>query len=229
MNETTAAELTASLGTFDSGILGSGTVTNEYGAEAPEGYTYQTGYHTGIDIVLTNSLVLAYCAGTIVSISSEGAYGNHIWIEDSAGYSHLYAHLESVNSTLSVGDYVAKNAYLGKQGSTGNSTGDHLHYEVRKDISDPYSSVDPTAYNLGLISTISSSVGGSFEAVGNTVSNFFSNLFSTDTTSEDSTIISAISSGISSIKENLMRGVIIFIGAIIILMAIKEGFLGGGK
>lgn len=90
------------------------------------------GFHTGIDIsgggVYGASIVSAE-AGTVILAASHYSYGNYVIVDHGGGYSTLYAHMSSI--ACSVGDYVTKGQTIGYVGSTGNSTGPHLHFEVR--------------------------------------------------------------------------------------------------
>lgn len=62
--------------------------------------------------------------------SGYGGYGNVVVIMDSNGDYHMFAHLDSVG--VKVGTTLTRGSYIGKSGNTGNSTGPHLHYEVRR-------------------------------------------------------------------------------------------------
>ena len=93
--------------------------------------------HRGVDIggVGTTSAALATKSGkviiakTVVYGSYGGSgYGNYVVLDHGGGYTTLYAHLSSVS--VSVGDMVTQGDTVGITGSTGNSTGPHLHYEV---------------------------------------------------------------------------------------------------
>lgn len=90
--------------------------------------------HNGVDIgAPTGNSVFAAAAGTIILTKSDGGwnggYGNYIVVAHSNGTQTLYAHLSRV--AVSVGDAVAKGFQIGNIGSTGHSTGPHLHFEVR--------------------------------------------------------------------------------------------------
>lgn len=85
--------------------------------------------HTGIDIGAKNgSTVVAAEAGTVLRAGWNGGYGRYIVIDHGGGLSTLYAH----NSKLVVeaGDKVTRGQKIAEVGSTGNSTGPHLHFEV---------------------------------------------------------------------------------------------------
>ena len=110
------------------------------------GYTYISSYygwrfngtdfHTGVDFTGSNvngKKVVAANAGNVIFTKTTyipgKSYGKYIIVDHGGGYSTLYAHLSSVN--VSVGDYVKKGQSIGNVGSTGWSTGPHLHFEIR--------------------------------------------------------------------------------------------------
>lgn len=85
--------------------------------------------HTGIDLATSSGThVYAWKSGTVTLSSWAGGYGNCILIKHSDGTTSRYAHLSGYN--CSVGDKVAAGELIGYVGSTGNSTGPHLHFEV---------------------------------------------------------------------------------------------------
>ncbi len=93
---------------------------------------WSSGVHTGVDFAgPTGTPILAAASGTVVSTGYEGAYGNQIIIDHGDGYQTTYAHLAGIG--VSVGDKVSTGDRIGTRGSTGNSTGAHLHFEVTKD------------------------------------------------------------------------------------------------
>jgi murein DD-endopeptidase MepM/ murein hydrolase activator NlpD len=86
--------------------------------------------HQGIDIdCVTGAPVVASKEGRVVTASYDGGYGNHIVIDHGGGAATLYAH----NSDLSVtsGQHVSQGELIAACGSTGQSSGDHLHFEIR--------------------------------------------------------------------------------------------------
>jgi len=86
--------------------------------------------HTGIDIgAPSGASVVAAAGGTVTHAGWLGAYGNAILIEHGGNITTLYGHLSSIS--VKVGDTVEKGDKIGKVGSTGLSTGPHLHFEVR--------------------------------------------------------------------------------------------------
>ncbi len=87
--------------------------------------------HTGIDIVIgNNSNVRAANAGTVIKATRSGGYGEMIMIDHGGGIVTLYAHNNKL--LVSKGDVVYAGQEIAKSGSTGMSTGPHLHFEVRK-------------------------------------------------------------------------------------------------
>ena len=100
-------------------------------------------FHNGIDIVLTSgtygSPVYAIADGMVTRASWYSSYGNCIQIGHGSGYSSLYGHLKGFN--CSAGQFVKKGTVIGYIGSTGNSTGPHLHFSVYKNgnMTNPFS------------------------------------------------------------------------------------------
>lgn len=85
--------------------------------------------HTGIDLAASSgTCVYAWKSGTVTLSSWAGGYGNCILVKHSDGTTSRYAHLSGYN--CSVGDTVTAGELIGYVGSTGNSTGPHLHFEV---------------------------------------------------------------------------------------------------
>lgn len=88
--------------------------------------------HTGNDFrAAYGSKVIATAAGKVVRASFDGGYGNMVEIDHGGGLATLYAHLSAI--TVVKGQQVEAGTQLGRVGSTGRSTGPHLHYEVRID------------------------------------------------------------------------------------------------
>jgi murein DD-endopeptidase MepM/ murein hydrolase activator NlpD len=87
-------------------------------------------YHEGQDIdAAYGTPVLAAASGKVIIASSQHGYGNVVYIDHGNGLSTRYGHLSEIDVT--VGQTVVRGGVLGKVGSTGRSTGPHLHYEVR--------------------------------------------------------------------------------------------------
>ncbi|MGW6708497.1 transglycosylase family protein [Streptomyces sp. NPDC054956] len=109
---------------------------------------WAAGHHTGIDFaVSTGTPVKAAAAGTVVSSGWQGAYGNAVVIKHDDGRYTLSAHLSS--ATASAGERVSAGERIGRSGNTGNSTGPHLHFEVRS--SNSYGAdINPVTWLNGL-------------------------------------------------------------------------------
>jgi hypothetical protein len=103
-----------------------------YGMEPVDRSCPSGHIHTGIDLaVAAGTPVHASLDGLATVIASATGYGLHVVVDSGGGLTTLYAHMESV--TLHDGDVVAAGDVIGLAGSTGNSTGPHLHFEVRRD------------------------------------------------------------------------------------------------
>lgn len=101
-------------------------------------------YHKGIDLVGSGSKhIYPVNNGTVVWVKKiSGGYGNHILVNHGDGIWSLYAHLSQVY--VESNQVVNKNTILGVEGSTGNSTGSHLHLEIRKSADG--SQIDPVEF-----------------------------------------------------------------------------------
>ncbi|MET7856165.1 M23 family metallopeptidase [Streptomyces sp. NPDC005318] len=128
------------LGAFQLPVAGS-YVTTGYKSS---GSLWSSGRHSGIDFhAASGSSVVAVGAGTVVEAGWGGAYGNNIVLRMTDGTYTQYGHLSSIG--VSVGQSVGAGQRIGFSGSTGNSTGPHLHFEARTTPS--YGSdMDPVAY-----------------------------------------------------------------------------------
>jgi murein DD-endopeptidase MepM/ murein hydrolase activator NlpD len=88
-------------------------------------------FHAGIDIsVPTGTPVHATADGTIMSAEWAGQYGRMVVIDHGSGLHTQYAHLSQLD--VVAGQWVRRGALIGRSGSSGRSTGAHLHYEVRR-------------------------------------------------------------------------------------------------
>jgi murein DD-endopeptidase MepM/ murein hydrolase activator NlpD len=105
-------------------------------------------FHTGIDIdAPAGTAIGSSAAGVVVQVGSAdghmAGYGNYVLVEHPQGYATLYGHLERV--AVTVGESVQQMQLIGWVGSTGLSTGPHLHFEIRR-----YGEfLDPLPYVLG--------------------------------------------------------------------------------
>jgi len=117
-------------GGYSGGAMGSGFFVWPTSSHVLSGNDYWSG-HLGIDIAAgIGDPVYAADSGVIVFAGwSNQGYGYMIMIDHGNGYQTLYAHLSSVG--VYCGQDVYQSGYIGATGSTGNSTGSHLHFEVR--------------------------------------------------------------------------------------------------
>lgn len=118
-----------------------GTVTTSGFGVRTDPFLGRAALHTGVDFAGTiGTPVQATGAGRVISAGDQGGYGSAIEIDHGNGVSTRFAHLSRID--VSVGSQVAEGSIIGAIGSTGRSTGPHLHYEVR--IRDE--PVDPQRY-----------------------------------------------------------------------------------
>jgi murein DD-endopeptidase MepM/ murein hydrolase activator NlpD len=105
-----------------------GWLTGTFGGRS-DPFTGEPGFHQGLDISTEKgSPVIATANGTVESMTSGGDYGNLVVLRHDFGLSTRYAHLSSFN--VRPGSTVKRGDIIGYVGSTGRSTGAHLHYEI---------------------------------------------------------------------------------------------------
>ena len=103
-----------------------GTVTSRFGTVS----SVRASSHTGLDISTSRGTGIRPIAnGTVVFASYKGSYGNLVIIDHGNGVQSYYAHCNAIY--VSNGQAVDTNSVIAAVGSTGNSTGPHLHLEIR--------------------------------------------------------------------------------------------------
>ncbi|MEQ8479155.1 MAG: M23 family metallopeptidase [Hoeflea sp.] len=123
-------------------------ITSRYGNRR-DPFLNRMAFHGGIDFrASTGTPINSAGSGTVVHAGRNGGYGKMVEIDHGGGFSSRYAHLSKI--LVNKGDRVSMGQRIGKAGSTGRSTGPHLHYEIRRNGD----SVDPmrflqTAHKLG--------------------------------------------------------------------------------
>ena len=106
-----------------------GSITSYFGGRSNPFSGYGYDYHPGIDIGNDyGAPIYAGASGQVEFAGWFGGYGRYVKISHGYGYETAYGHMSSI--AVSSGDYVKKGEVIGYVGSTGYSTGPHLHYEV---------------------------------------------------------------------------------------------------
>ncbi|HEX6493086.1 MAG TPA: M23 family metallopeptidase, partial [Candidatus Dormibacteraeota bacterium] len=113
----------------------------DLGIEPPLTYkgTFYPHFHTGIDLAADEGTPLHAAADGVVVLATSSVdaagrltgYGNYVVIGHAAGFLTLYGHLSEI--AVHDGDRVRQGQVIGLEGSTGNSTGPHVHFEIRRD------------------------------------------------------------------------------------------------
>ena len=121
-------------------------ITSTFGGRASPGGIGSTN-HKGIDIggVGYTTEIHAAKAGTVIVSQYSRSYGNYVVVSHGSGNTTLYAHMSS--RKVSVGQYVNQGDVLGITGSTGNSTGHHLHFEITENGT----RINPLKYLTGYV------------------------------------------------------------------------------
>jgi murein DD-endopeptidase MepM/ murein hydrolase activator NlpD len=104
-------------------------VTSDFGART-DPFTHQRSEHDGLDVAApAGTPIRAPAGGTVRATGPRGGYGNAIEIDHGGGMTTLYGHASEVR--VRPGDRILPGQEIGLVGSTGRSTGPHLHFEVR--------------------------------------------------------------------------------------------------
>ncbi|MCX7878551.1 MAG: M23 family metallopeptidase [Ignavibacteria bacterium] len=118
-----------------------GKVTSDYGYRRNPFGGYGGEFHPGVDFKgEIGEPVTATGDGIVIKSEWYGGYGNCVIIKHNSGYESLYGHMSKLNAVT--GQEVKAGDLIGYIGSTGRSTGPHLHYEIRKNGMD----IDPTPF-----------------------------------------------------------------------------------
>lgn len=131
-----ATKVAAASVTYGSGNIGnislsnplrtSPLITSRFGESSARRYST----HTGLDLATAlGTPIYAIASGTVVSAGYQGSYGNMIVVDHGDGIQSWYGHCNSIN--VGVGSVVTTDTLIGTVGNTGNSTGPHLHLEIR--------------------------------------------------------------------------------------------------
>ena len=109
--------------------MGKGSITSRFGVRN-DPFLRRPAMHSGIDFrAPTGQPARATAPGTVASAGYEGGYGNMVTIDHGGGITTRFAHLSKIS--VKKGQAIAKGDVIGSTGSTGRSTGPHLHYEIR--------------------------------------------------------------------------------------------------
>ena len=127
-------------------ISGAFQVTATYGQKG----RYWAHGHQGIDIVCSNKNIYATCDGTVRVVAYDASgWGQYVSIGDSNNKIHLFCHLVQGSVKVKVGQKVNRNTVIGTMGTSGNSSGVHLHYQINDANGN---SINPCPY-LGIPNT----------------------------------------------------------------------------
>ena len=116
-------------------------ITDSYGYRTHPVTGQKTTWHNGVDLAAgSGTAIFATKSGTVTTALHSDIWGNYVVINHGDGYSSLYAHMQGL--IVNVGDYVKQGQTIGYVGSTGLSTGPHLHFTIYYNGAD----VNPMSY-----------------------------------------------------------------------------------
>jgi murein DD-endopeptidase MepM/ murein hydrolase activator NlpD len=128
-----ASERLATLNSFDSfawPLPGHSNISSPFGNRS-DPFTGRTEFHSGIDLPApAGTRINSAEAGYVRFAGWSASWGNYIIIDHADGYSTLYAH--NIRNRVSSGQRVTRGQHIADVGSTGRSTGNHLHFEIRR-------------------------------------------------------------------------------------------------
>lgn len=147
-------------------LTGTFRVTCEYKRKG----NWSAGWHTGIDMVCDNDTIYGTCDGTVTKIGWDKSYGNYITVKAPDGKYHWFCHLSSV--ICKEGQKISQTTKIGVMGNTGNSTGKHLHFEIRNSSNKYADTISPADY-MGIPNAVGSYDSDNYQI--NSTSNSSSN------------------------------------------------------
>lgn len=121
-------------------ITGVFNITATYGQQGK----YWANGHKGLDITCANRTIYATCDGTVRVVAYDAnGWGYYVSIGDSQGRRHIFCHLVKGSIKVTKGQKVNRSTVIGTMGTTGNSTGIHLHYQINDANGNP---INPCPY-----------------------------------------------------------------------------------
>ena len=121
-------------------LTGKFQVTCEYKRKG----NWACGWHTGIDLV-GDDKIYSSCDGKVVKIGYDKSYGNYIVVRNNVdGKYHWFCHLSKISAKEGIP--VSRTTIIGIMGNTGNSTGKHLHFEIRNSSNNYADNSNPADY-----------------------------------------------------------------------------------
>ena len=145
-------------------LTGNFKVTCEYKRKGK----WLAGWHTGIDLV-GNEKIYSSCDGEVVRTGYDKSYGNYIVVKDNTtGKYHWFCHLSHIST--GAGKKVSRTTVIGIMGSTGNSTGKHLHFEIRN-ASNKYADTSNPAEYMGIPNSVGTYNSANYQISNNSNSN----------------------------------------------------------
>ena len=113
-------------------LKGRSRLSSPYGRRRHPILMYEI-FHHGVDLAApTNTPIMAAADGVITQLGRKGGYGKYIRIRHTDGFETAYGHMNGYRQDLKVGSKVKRGEVIGYVGSTGRSTGPHLHFEILK-------------------------------------------------------------------------------------------------
>lgn len=126
--KTSAEQHSAVMQCFPSIWPTEGTISSLFGWRI-DPFTKKKDFHAGVDIAnLKSTDIIATADGVVEFSGKKGGYGNAVVLDHGNGFETIYGHADSI--LVEEGDAVTKGTLIARMGTTGRSTGDHLHYEI---------------------------------------------------------------------------------------------------
>lgn len=146
-------------------LTGNFQVTCEYKRKG----NWAAGWHTGIDMTCDNDNIYSSCDGEVTKTGYDKSYGNYVVVKNNAdGKYHWFCHLSKI--TACAGKNVTRTTIIGVMGNTGNSTGKHLHFEIRNSSNKYGDNSNPADY-MGIPNKVGSYNSNDYQLCDNNNNN----------------------------------------------------------